>query len=252
METTTLPTNIPSEPLLTPLSHSPRRTLSTPLSMSPFPSSISPPCNLSILLPPSIVLNLSLHPPQPLMLLPCSRDSASIHLPLSHLMASVLLAKPTKCLLFRSPLPKGEGVKQALAWNQEQLLDLRQLWELRRQCRIDQGLIPMALPLSMISDNALNVENRTNTATVTPPSSLIHHSTSPLPSLESQCNDPFQPSVWRGLTSIVCKPQRWQLASSMPLKTMKMPLWFHHPMTTVVLRFAKHSPTWTIECGCNS
>jgi hypothetical protein len=34
-------------------------------------------------------------------------------------------------LLFRSPLPKGEGVKQALAWNQEQLLDLRQLWEQR-------------------------------------------------------------------------------------------------------------------------
>jgi hypothetical protein len=38
-----------------------------------------------------------------------------------------------KHLLFRSPLPKGKGVKQVLAWNREQLLDLRRLWELRRQ-----------------------------------------------------------------------------------------------------------------------
>jgi hypothetical protein len=45
-------------------------------------------------------------------------------------MASVPLARPTKQLLFRSPLPKGKGVKQALAWNREQLLDLRRLWEL--------------------------------------------------------------------------------------------------------------------------
>jgi hypothetical protein len=45
-------------------------------------------------------------------------------------MASVPLTKPTKRLLFRSPLPKGEGIKQALAWNREQLLDLRRLWEL--------------------------------------------------------------------------------------------------------------------------
>jgi hypothetical protein len=44
-------------------------------------------------------------------------------------MASVLPAKPTKRLLFCSPLPKGEGIKQALAWNWEQLLDLRTLWE---------------------------------------------------------------------------------------------------------------------------
>jgi hypothetical protein len=42
----------------------------------------------------------------------------------------MLLARPAKHLLFRSPLPKGKGVKQALAWNQEQLLDLRRLWEL--------------------------------------------------------------------------------------------------------------------------
>jgi hypothetical protein len=50
---------------------------------------------------------------------------------LSHPMASVPLTKPTKHLLFRSPLPKGEGIKQALAWNREQLVDLRRLWELR-------------------------------------------------------------------------------------------------------------------------
>jgi hypothetical protein len=73
----------------------------------------------------SIVLDLSLRPPQPRTSQPCSEPSASTHLLLSHPMANVSLAKPAKCLLFRSPLPKGEGVKQALAWNREQLLDLR-------------------------------------------------------------------------------------------------------------------------------
>jgi hypothetical protein len=86
-------------------------------------------------------------------------------------MANGLPTKPLKCLLFRSPLPKGEGVKQALAWNREQLLDLRRLWELRQQRRIDTGLIPMAQPPLMISDNALGVENKTSIAmdTVTCP-----------------------------------------------------------------------------------
>jgi hypothetical protein len=65
-------------------------------------------------------------------------------------MASMLLTKPLKCLLFRSPLLKGEGVKQALAWNREQLVDLQRLWELRRQHRIDTGLIPMAQPPPMM------------------------------------------------------------------------------------------------------
>jgi hypothetical protein len=95
-----------------------------------------------------------------------------------------------------SPLPKGEGVKQALAWNREQLLDLRRLWELRRQRRIEAGLIPMAQPPSMISDNALDVENKINTAMGTLQSSLIHPSTSHLPNLESQCSDPFRPTAW--------------------------------------------------------
>jgi hypothetical protein len=67
------------------------------------------------------------------MLPPCSDNSGSTPLPLSHPTASVPLTKPTKHLLFRSPLPKGEGIKQALAWNREQLVDLRRLWELRRQ-----------------------------------------------------------------------------------------------------------------------
>jgi hypothetical protein len=38
--------------------------------------------------------------------------------------------------------------------------------------------------------------------------------------------------AWQGLTSIVRKPQCWQLSSSTPLKTMKIPLWFRHHTTT--------------------
>jgi hypothetical protein len=111
-------------------------------------------------------------------------------------MASVPLTKPTKCLLFRSPLLKGEGIKQALVWNREQLVDLRRLWELRRQRRIDQGLIPMTHPPTMISDNVLVVGNNENIATDTPPSFQTPHSTSPLTPLESQCQDPFRPTAW--------------------------------------------------------
>jgi hypothetical protein len=59
----------------------------------------------------------------------------------SHLTVSAPLNKLLKCLLFRTPLPKGEGVKQALAWNREQLLDLRRLWELRRQRQMSAGLL---------------------------------------------------------------------------------------------------------------
>jgi hypothetical protein len=74
-------------------------------------------------------------------------------------MASVPLSKPLKHLLFRSPLLKGEEIKQALAWNWEQLLDLRRLWELQRQQRINNGLLPMARPPQMISDAVLDAEN---------------------------------------------------------------------------------------------
>jgi hypothetical protein len=140
MATVTLPTNTPLEPLLTPLSLFRRRTPSTPLSLSPSPLSISPPCSPSIPLPPSLVLDLSLHPPQPLTSQLCSGDSVST-LPLhSHPTASVPLTRPAKCLLFRSPLPKGEGVKQALAWNREQLLDLRRLWELWLLQSVDRSV----------------------------------------------------------------------------------------------------------------
>jgi hypothetical protein len=139
------------------------------------------------------------------------------------------LLRPAKHLLFRSPLPKGEGVKQALAWNREQLLDLRQLWELCRQRRVSARLLPMTQPPMMISDAALGVENNDNTVTVTPLSSLIPHSTS---HLDSQCGGPFSPTAWRGLTSIVRRPQRWQVDSSMPLKTTKMLLRFRQPITT--------------------
>jgi hypothetical protein len=68
-------------------------------------------------------------------------------------MVSELPSKLLKRLLFRSPLPKGKGVRQALAWNREQLLDLRRLWELCQQRRLDAGLIPMAQPPPTISDS---------------------------------------------------------------------------------------------------
>jgi hypothetical protein len=96
----------------------------------------------------------------------------------------------------------------------------------------------MARPPPLISDDALDVENRTSIAMGTLLSSPTHRSTSPLPNLESQCSDPFRPTAWRGLTSIVHKPRRWQLASSTPLKTTKMPLRFHRPTIT-----AKKLPT---------
>jgi hypothetical protein len=95
----------------------------------------------------------------------------------------------------------------------------------------------MAQPPHWISDDALDAENKINIAMGTLPSSPTHHSTSPLPNLESQCGNLFRPMAWQGLTSIVRKPQRWQLASSMPLKITKMLLRFCHPTIT-----AKKSP----------
>jgi hypothetical protein len=225
MATTTSPMSIPLEPLLTPLSHYRKSTPLTPLFLSPSLSSTSQPCNPLTPSLPSLILDLSRHPPLPLMSPPCSDNSGSTPLPLSHPTASVPLTKPTKRLLFRSPLPKGEGIKQALAWNQEQLVDLRRLWELRRQRRLDNGLIPMTHPPTTISDNALAVGNSENTVTGTLPSFPIHPSTSLLTPLESQCQDPFRPTAWRDLTSVVRRPRRWQLASStVSTKTTKIPL----------------------------
>jgi hypothetical protein len=230
METATLHLSTPLEPLLTPLSHFRKNSPLTPLFVSPSPSSISPISSPSMPPLPSIVLDLSLPLPQLLTLQQCSDNSGSTLPHHSPPTASELLTKPAKHLLFRSPLPKGEGVKQALAWNQEQLLDLRRLWELRRQHRISNGLIPMSRPPHMISDSALGVENRISTAMAIPPLSQTPLLTSPL---ESQCRPPFQPTVWRDLTSVVRRPRRWQVASSMlSTKTVKIPLQFRRPMTT--------------------
>jgi hypothetical protein len=221
----------PLELLPTPPFPSRRSFPSTPLSLSTplSPSSTSPPSGHSPPLPQPLFLDLSLPHPHLPTSLPCSDSSESTLPHPSPQTANGLRNKPQKRLVFHSPLPKGEGVKQALAWNQEQLLDLRRLWELRRQRRVDQGLVPMTQPPPMISDAALGVENRINTATATPPLSLTHPSTSPL---EAHCGPPFSPTAWRGLTSIVRKPQRWQLTSSMPLRTTKMPLRFRQSPTT--------------------
>jgi hypothetical protein len=229
----TSPMSTLQEPLLTPLSHFRKRTPSTPLSLSLSPSSTSSLSNPWTPPLPSLVLDLSLHPPQPQMSQPCSTNLGSTPLPLSHPTDNASLTRPAKCLLFRSPLPKGEGVKQALAWNREQLLDLRRLWELRRQRRINHSQIPMTHPPTMISNAALAVGNSKNTATATPLSSQTHPSTSHLTPLESHCRDPFRPTAWRDLTSVVRRPQHWQLASP-PVsgKTTKMPLRFRHLTTT--------------------
>jgi hypothetical protein len=85
---------------------------------------------------------------------------------------------------------------------------------------------------TMISDAVLSVGNNENTAMVTPLSSPIQPSTSPL---DSQCQDPFWPMAWRTLTSVMRRPQRWQVNLLMPLtKTVKIPLRFHHPTTTAM------------------
>jgi hypothetical protein len=84
-----------------------------------------------------------------------------------------LLTKPMKCLLFCPPLPKGEAMKQAWAWHQEQLLDLRCLWELCQQHQVDAGLIPMTHLPMMISDHALGVASKENTAMDTLQSSSV-------------------------------------------------------------------------------
>jgi hypothetical protein len=224
----------PLEPSPTPPLHSHRSFLSTPLSLSmPLsPLSTSPLLDPSPPLPRPLFLDLSLPRPQPRMSQPCSDSSESILPHPSPLTVSAPLNKPLKRLLFRTPLPKGEGVKQALAWNREQLLDLRRRWELRRQQRLSAGLLPMTQLPTMISDSVLDVEHNVNTVTGTPLSSQIHPSTSPHPNLELQCQDPFRPTAWQGLTSIVRKPQRWQLTSSMPLKTTKIPIRFRQHTTT--------------------
>jgi hypothetical protein len=167
------------EPLLTPLSHFRKQTPSTPLSLSPSLSSTSPLSSRWTPPPPSLVLDLSLRPLQHLTSPPCSDNSGFTPRPLSPPTASVSLTRPTTRLLFRSPLPKGEAVKQALAWNREQLIDLRQRWEQRRQQRIDRGLIPMTRPPTMISDAALGVVSNENTVTAIPRSFQTLPSISP-------------------------------------------------------------------------
>jgi hypothetical protein len=168
---------------------------STPLfvSRTPSPLSTSPLYSHSPSLPRPLFLDLSL-PRPPRLTSPLCSDSSGSTLPHPSLQTvSELPSRPLQRLLFRSPLPKGEGVRQALAWNREQLLDLRRLWELRRQRRLDAGLIPMAQPPPTISDSALGVENRTSTATDTPLLSLTRPSTSPL---DSHCGPPFSPTAW--------------------------------------------------------
>jgi hypothetical protein len=85
----------------------------------------------------------------------------------------------------------------------------------------------------MISDDVLTVGNSENTVTVIPPSFQTPLLTSLTTPLESQCQDQFRPTAWRDLTSVMRRPQRWQLASSTVLnKTTKMPLRFCQLTTT--------------------
>jgi hypothetical protein len=91
----------------------------------------------------------------------------------------------------------------------------------------------MTQPPTMISDNALNVASKENISMGIPPLSPIPCLTSPLPNLNSHCRDLFRPVVWHDSTSVVHKPQHWQVASSThSSKTTKIPLRFCHPTTT--------------------
>jgi hypothetical protein len=182
-------TRIPQEPLLTPLSHFPKKTPTLPLFTSP--SLTLPPCDPSTVRLPSLVLDLSLLPPPPQISPLCSDSSGSTLQPLLPQTDSEPPTKPLKRLLFHSPLLEGEAMKEARSWHQAQLLDLRHCWELRRQHRISAGLLPMTQPPTMISDAVLGVENHKNTATGTLPSSLTPLSTSPLnPSVGPHSSQP--------------------------------------------------------------
>jgi hypothetical protein len=124
-------------------------------------------------------------------------------------------------------------MRQAQSWHRAQLLGLQRLWELRRQRQISAGLIPMARPPAVISDDVLGVENNNNTVMATPHSFLTPLLTSPQHNLESQHKEPFQPTTWCNLTSIVHRPQCWQVDSSIPSnKTTKIPLKYRQPTTT--------------------
>jgi hypothetical protein len=195
------------------------------------PSSTLPPCDPSATKPLSLVLDLSPLPPLLPTLPPCSGSLESTLQPHLPQMDSTLPIKPLKHLLFHSPLPEGEAMKQAQAWHRDQLLDLRRLCELRQQRWISAGLLPMTQPPTMISDAALGVGNRENTVMVTPLSSQTPLSTS---HLDSQCGPPFQPTVWQDLASVVRRPRHWQVDSSMlSTKTTKIPLKFRQHTTTV-------------------
>jgi hypothetical protein len=189
MQALTSPKNTLLELLQIPPFLSCKNYQSTPL----FLSSTSPPCSPSTPPLPPLFLDLSLPNPRPWTLPPCSDSSGSTPLLPSCPTASTLPNKPTKCLLFRSPLLEGKWIKQALAWNREQLLDLWRLWELRRQQCIDNGLLPMTQPPTMISDTVLAVESNKNIAMAIPPSSQTPHLTS---LLESHCGPPFSQMVW--------------------------------------------------------
>jgi hypothetical protein len=91
MATASSHSNILQELLLTPLSHFPKRTPLTPPSMSPFPLSTSPPSNCLTPLLPCLLLDLSVHPPQPLTSPTCSDNSESTLRPPSHLMDNLPL-----------------------------------------------------------------------------------------------------------------------------------------------------------------
>jgi hypothetical protein len=91
----------------------------------------------------------------------------------------------------------------------------------------------MTQPLTMISDDVLAVGNSKNTAMDIPPSFPTPLLTSLLTPLESRCQDPFRPTAWQDLTSVVWRPRCWQLASPPVLgKTTKMPLRFCQSATT--------------------
>jgi hypothetical protein len=101
----------------------------------------------------------------------------------------------------------------------------------------------MTLPPTMISDAVLAVENSENIATAIPPSSQTPLLTSLQTPLDSLCRDPFRPTAWRNLTSVMRRPRRWLLASStVSSKTTKIPLRFRQHTTT-----GRSSPTSSLR-----
>jgi hypothetical protein len=172
-------------------------------------------------------LDPPLHPHSPL---PTHSDSCPSTPPLDSPQTEPLLLKLSEHthMKFQSPLPQSLGMKTARAWHQEHLALVRQRFDEKNRRRIAAGHIPVRHPY-LTTHTAPSAPDQENTATAIPPLRTQHSpSQHPQHPYLSQLQ-PFRPTEWRHLTSIVRKPRRWQLDSPLHSnKTVKIPLKYRH------------------------